>query len=66
MDIGILALSSVLMAILMFMSIISKRDRKSKFRKALVVSILFGFISFGVMYFISNMLMQIPKIIYHK
>lgn len=62
MNIGTMIFGSVLMAVLMFMSIITKCNRKSKSGIVLVLSILFGFIGFGIIIFISDMVMQIPEI----
>lgn len=66
MGIGLMMFASVLMTVLMFMSFMTKRNRKNKIGKVIVLSIIFGFISFAFIYFVNETIMQIPKIIYHK
>ncbi len=58
MGIGLMMFASVLMTVLMFMSIILKRNRKVKIVKILVLSAAFGLISFGFLYLINTLLMQ--------
>lgn len=59
MDIGLIAFASFLMAVLMCFDMLTKRNRKSHFGKLLILSTIFGLITFGFIYMINYLLMQI-------